>query len=685
MNANGRTSAGMPMVYVLLPVHNRRDITRAFAECLKRQTYPHFRLVLIDDGSNDGTADAVREVIGDAIVIRGEGSWWWAGSLQQGHEWLKRNGVAGDDVVLVMNDDTEFEADFIAVGLRVLGDNPGALLTATGYNLQTGKPQDSGGYRMNWENLGFAETHDNAEINCTSTRGLMARVSDFLDVNGFHPGLLPHYLSDLEFTMRAQKKGKKLIIHPDFRIGINFETTGHRELGKESFAKYLGKIFSKRAAMNPVHWSNFILLHSPWKYKFSNLKRIWGAVYQLGVRERLIPELMAKFPILPRLKQILQRFKQVLQRLMWILPRLTRILPRLMRLLPKLKRDSWVVKVATASGLRIRTIAALSLAATVGVVSLALVLQDGHYVITPDNRVEKAAPGEFGIPRKEAEFLTHFSGKLIERIPDGTAELKQEIRSGIERGYREDGWRLSELHDFDTDRERLIAYMMLRVNGSLPVYKFTTGLPGDLSGLLVENGGNCSHAAYRLLMVLEAFGIKGRTIVWFSPSLGGHVLVDAYDPVEKKAYLLDSTFNLFSKFEGVDRGYFDVLSGMTVAEKARDLPGRLNAFPYFTVDTEGLQQDTNSFRAEQILRIRDGTLTALVYEMPAALAFWKKSYPYGIPMTLEEMAYIAGNKGLQSFAPGHPLPTASLLEMAGISNPDLRSAFAEKAKAAKGK
>lgn len=122
----------------------------------------------------------------------------------------------------------------------------------------------------------------------------MARVSDFLDVNGFHPKLIPHYLSDLEFTMRAQKKGKKLLTHPDFRIGIDFETTGHRELGKETFTEYLRKVFSNRAAMNPIHWSNYILLHSPWRYKLRNLKQIWGAVYQQGIRARLMPELKEK-------------------------------------------------------------------------------------------------------------------------------------------------------------------------------------------------------------------------------------------------------------------------------------------------------------------------------------------------------------------------------------------------------
>jgi hypothetical protein len=46
--------------------------------------------------------------------------------------------------------------------------------------------------------------------------------------------------------------------------------------------------------MNPIYWSNFILLHSPWRYKIVNLRRIWGAVYQQGVRIRLLRRLKRK-------------------------------------------------------------------------------------------------------------------------------------------------------------------------------------------------------------------------------------------------------------------------------------------------------------------------------------------------------------------------------------------------------
>lgn len=54
--------------------------------------------------------------------------------------------------------------------------------------------------------LTFRQAKTKDEINCLSTRGLFLRVKDFKKIGGFYPKLLPHYLSDYEFTIRAYKK-----------------------------------------------------------------------------------------------------------------------------------------------------------------------------------------------------------------------------------------------------------------------------------------------------------------------------------------------------------------------------------------------------------------------------------------------------------------------------------------------
>ncbi|WP_461583438.1 hypothetical protein [Thiobacillus sp.] len=303
-----------------------------------------------------------------------------------------------------------------------------------------------------------------------------------------------------------------------------------------------------------------------------------------------------------------------------------------------------------------------------------------YWVVTSEGRIEKADSGEFGIPKKDAKFLANFAGEIISQVPNNANDLKRTVRNNIISGYQTHIQLFSGTHDFGSDRERLIVYAMLRVNGSLPIYKGTgfsveEFLPRNWEGLVVGKYGNCGIAATRLLMVLDAFAIPARAVVWFSPSLTGHIFVDAYDPVERKAYLLDPSFNVWDVQPHVDEGYMEVLAGMKVEDRKRYLRGGLSQFPFYIVGTQGIHKDINAFREEQHLKIKDAILSALTYEMPVALENWKNNYPHYIPFTLGEAAVIGNNADLQKFNPSHPLATRALLEMAGLKNRDLRSDY----------
>jgi len=50
-----------PIIYIVIPVHNRLEATRECLESLRYQTYTRFSIVLIDDGSTDGTPEFIKE------------------------------------------------------------------------------------------------------------------------------------------------------------------------------------------------------------------------------------------------------------------------------------------------------------------------------------------------------------------------------------------------------------------------------------------------------------------------------------------------------------------------------------------------------------------------------------------------------------------------------------------------
>jgi GT2 family glycosyltransferase len=263
-------------IHVLLPVHNRRETTRRFVECLRAQTYQNYQLILIDDGSNDGTAQMVLEAIPGATVIRGTGAWWWAGSLQQGLDRVRKLNPAPSDVVLFINDDVAFEADFLSAGVGILRENRDCLLLARIHDPESGSILETG-VHADVRHLSFVTATQPDRINCLSTRGLFARWSDVERTGDFHPRVLPHYLSDYEWTMRASRRGIRCIT--DRRLVLdspNKGASGHWDFTKvDDLREYLKLVFSHRSHANPLYWSVFVLLASGWPVIPYRIARVW--------------------------------------------------------------------------------------------------------------------------------------------------------------------------------------------------------------------------------------------------------------------------------------------------------------------------------------------------------------------------------------------------------------------------
>ncbi len=54
--------AFFPTITVVVVNWNRRELLRACLQSLARQTHPHFEVVVIDNGSTDGSGDLVRDL-----------------------------------------------------------------------------------------------------------------------------------------------------------------------------------------------------------------------------------------------------------------------------------------------------------------------------------------------------------------------------------------------------------------------------------------------------------------------------------------------------------------------------------------------------------------------------------------------------------------------------------------------
>ncbi|MBF0216057.1 MAG: glycosyltransferase family 2 protein [Candidatus Omnitrophica bacterium] len=267
------------MIYILLPVHNRKNVTEKFVNSLLAQTYRRFHLVLIDDGSLDGTDRMVKDKVPSCDVIRGKGDWWWAGALQKGYEWVRDNAIPGEELILIVNDDTEMDSSFLERGAVAMRGKNNYMIHSYNTDRITGEALDSG-VHVDWSKLSFRMTDDDRKINCFSTRGVFLSAGDFLKLGGFYPYLLPHCHSDYEFTIRARRSGMRLLLDKELKLYMNEGTAEDEKLlkGRERTGR-LNDIFSRKNPANPIEGTAFIILACPWPWKLLNIMRIWHRAF----------------------------------------------------------------------------------------------------------------------------------------------------------------------------------------------------------------------------------------------------------------------------------------------------------------------------------------------------------------------------------------------------------------------
>ncbi|GAB4012808.1 glycosyltransferase family 2 protein [Spirosoma migulaei] len=216
------------MISIVIPVHNRREFTRQCLGCLAGQTYRNFQIIIVDDGSTDGTDLMIQNEFPDVVVLKGDGNLWWTEATNWGIRYAqKAQDNRQENFVLTLNDDTLVAPDYLQTMLdayrkykpcligspSVDSDNPdkleyaGAifeLYTAGGHHLSENY---SSSYRELAARTSFLESHS------LPGRGTLIPMEVFDRIGLYDSKNYIHYMSDIEFSVRARKAGYRLIVN----------------------------------------------------------------------------------------------------------------------------------------------------------------------------------------------------------------------------------------------------------------------------------------------------------------------------------------------------------------------------------------------------------------------------------------------------------------------------------------
>jgi GT2 family glycosyltransferase len=132
-------AARRPAVSVVIPTHNTRDLTIACLASLSKQKEIDFEIIVVDDGSVDGTSAAINELYPRVRVLRSASARGFTASANRGASEAQGN------VLLLLNSDTEVEGAALAEIARAFTERPRLGVASATLVGPDGREQWSGG------------------------------------------------------------------------------------------------------------------------------------------------------------------------------------------------------------------------------------------------------------------------------------------------------------------------------------------------------------------------------------------------------------------------------------------------------------------------------------------------------------------------------------------------------------
>lgn len=212
-------------IEVVFPVHNRREITLQCLRSLARIESDDLEVhvVVVDDGSTDGTSDALREQFPDVDIVKGDGNLWFTEGTNAGI----RNALERDPkYVLLMNDDQVFDPDFLKYLVETAERNPRSvvgpllLLWDTPHRVFQTAPvwkTFNGGWQHWYSQTVWTVPERPWKVDLIVGNCVLVPAAAFAECGLMNSTRFPN-MGDAEFTPRLRKAGWTLLIAPRSRV-----------------------------------------------------------------------------------------------------------------------------------------------------------------------------------------------------------------------------------------------------------------------------------------------------------------------------------------------------------------------------------------------------------------------------------------------------------------------------------
>lgn len=227
-------NTGVPLVFIIVLNWNGKDDTIECLSTLKMLDYPNFEIMVIDNGSTDGSEETIRSSFPSVYLIQTGKNLGYAGGNNAGIRYALEHGA---DYVWLLNNDTTVDPNALTVLVKTVQadpkiafvgskiyyyDQPNVIWCVGGMiDLAAGGRTDHPG--MGQKDLGQFETID--DVGYVSGCSLLASRSAIKAI-----GLLPEeyflYFEEADWNVAAQRQGYRTVLAPASQVWHKYADVG---------------------------------------------------------------------------------------------------------------------------------------------------------------------------------------------------------------------------------------------------------------------------------------------------------------------------------------------------------------------------------------------------------------------------------------------------------------------------